>query len=129
MNWFTYRSYHARHRRSHRPFPGAALIRVRQPVRPVPRSVRAERRAQRAAWLHSHVARVRRSKIAGRAALAVSAAAFILTVILASVQPSNPLERAQNAQINKLVQWEAPTETIQNGFAPSPLPTLALLTR
>lgn len=122
MNWFTYRSYHARHRRSYRPFPGSAFIRVRRPVRPVPRSVRAARRAQRTTWLRSHVARMRRLKITGRVTLAMSAAAFVLAVGLASLQPSNPLERAQIAQTDAIAQWTPPIELGPPELAPPPEP-------
>ncbi|PEN09193.1 hypothetical protein CRI93_00220 [Longimonas halophila] len=126
MNWFTYRSYHTRNHRSLRPFPGAALIGVRRPVRPVSRSVRAARRAQRATWLRRHVTRVRRLEITGRIALAMSAVAFILAFGLASVQPFNPLERAQVARSATLLQWDTPVQTAEPEFAP-PLPSLASL--
>ena len=93
-------------------------------MRPVPRSVRAARRAQRATWLRGHVARVRRLKTTGRVTLAMSAVAFILAVGLASLQPSNPLERAQTARTAATLQWTAPVELAPPELAP-PLTSLA----
>ncbi|MFO8231535.1 MAG: hypothetical protein R6U20_02610, partial [Longimonas sp.] len=61
-------------------------------------------------------------KSGGRITLAMSAAAFILAVLLASVTPSNPLERAHAARSATLLQWNAPVEATPPEFAPPPPP-------